>query len=373
MKKSSTIACLVLTGALTISGCTAGDDVATLGGTEGANANKSQADTARDMVKCLQEAGIDAEFNDWGSDQGDFTIQTTGVWAMSLGGDSGSMMSAGTEAGTEEDWVAAQRRLAPLVAKYDPSMAEAMGGAASEAETWVSAPVPVDAATTAVDEPEESVTEPPVDESLEIEEGIPTTPPYLIVGDQDYTEDFVACLEETGFTTPEYTVDPNEELRMKRLYLEPTTEWIRCARENGYPNIKDPDPPKADEYQTQPTAVLPADITEGELRALLEVCPNFDPVDLAAFDKEAATIQDQDLSYEEYLDLFEELYKKYPGALTPDIGFDAPGYNGDWTNTDTEALSDAEAERLRKLTDVLYEQQNAYYESQIPEESVTAG
>jgi hypothetical protein len=157
----------------------------------------------------------------------------------------------------------------------------------------------------------------PVDESVE-------PPPYLITMDGDRTRDFVACLGSSGYHSPtNYPPDPDEEVAAKEEYLEPTIKWIECARRNGYPDLKDPLPVKADEFATEPTAVLPADITEQALRDVLANCPAFDEAAWLAHEQAMAEI-----GRDATLDQVEEVFAKHPLG-DPNIGFDVPGADGD--------------------------------------------
>jgi hypothetical protein len=269
-----------------------------------------------------------------------------------------------------------------LIAKYDPSVlnqyAESSGGTVVYGSSGSAVAEPTEASEAAEEEPaeepstaatapEESPEPGDAEETGEPEEEFEQPPPYLIVGDTDHTEAYVKCLKTTGFTQPEYKPDPKEELKEKQRTLEATTDWLTCARENGYPNLKDPPAPKADEYQTQPMALLPADITEAELRALLATCPNFDAEDMAAGAKEAENLFTDDMGYTESMKLYDELIEKYPGMIQPSLGFDAPGFNGDWSTVTEETMEGPDYERLSKLQMVLQEPIDEFYNTQYGE------
>ncbi|MDR1393828.1 MAG: hypothetical protein LBJ62_07675 [Bifidobacteriaceae bacterium] len=367
---------LITAAALILAGCSNGDDVATLNGDQSAS-SQTQADRARDMVKCLNDAGIEATAEDYGSTNGDLGLQfdSTKPYALSYG-NGGSEMGGGN-ATTEAEQEAIWEHLNELVAKYDPyinggggaeMVIEAGGAAGTTGGTVGIGADPSEASDTASQEPSEQPGEEPSDEPSdgeEVTEEFPVTPPYLIIGDQDYTESFVKCLEETGFTEPEYHVDPAEEIEQKQLTLEATNEWIKCARENGYPNLKDPPAPKADEWMTQPTAVLPVEITPAELRALLEVCPNFNEEDHKAVDDATMDLDYDAMTTSELMDFYRDLLKQYPGATDPQIGFDVPGWDG--TSNWSDEVDQATMDKLDELQQVLYEKINAYYESLSPE------
>jgi hypothetical protein len=126
----------------------------------------------------------------------------------------------------------------------------------------------------------------------------------LIVGATDHTETFRACVEESGYTEPVFQADPAEEIKEKQAILSVTVAWAKCARENGYPDLADPLPAVADQWVTTPTAVLPAETTPEDLAGLLAECPA---------DAES-----------EYYD---------GGPVSAEIGFDVPGFRGDFRET----------------------------------------
>ncbi|MDR2348090.1 MAG: hypothetical protein LBD90_05665 [Bifidobacteriaceae bacterium] len=365
MIKHKVLLALPAAAALALAGCGGGDDVATLGG-KGQGGAQSQADAARSMVKCLQEAGIPAEYMEWDATQGDFSLDTTEGYAIGYEDGSGTSYPGDVALETEQDWERAMAPINELVAKYDPSvLATSVDGGVSYSSDGglVVTVTEGDASAVPAEDLAEQPSEDPDAELAEIEQA----PPYMIIGDQDHTEAFTKCIEQTGYTQPTYEANPEEELRSKQLSLEAIERWLTCARDNGYPDLKDPPAAKADDWTTMPTALLPVDITEPELRALLEACPNFDEEDMAAGMKEMEAIEQQGLGYSDVMKLYEELTAKYPGIVSPEIGFDAPGFNGDWSNggglTETEVDS-AEYERLAKLQEILYEKMNAFYESQ---------
>ncbi|MDR2453726.1 MAG: hypothetical protein LBD51_04085 [Bifidobacteriaceae bacterium] len=341
---------LPLAAALALTACAGGEGVATLGDKPQAS-QRSQAERARDMVKCLQDEGIAATFQEWDAEQADVGFDSGEPYVVSPGdGSATSGAGEGANTETEADWDRVMRPVYEMAAKYDPSWLDQYGGEAAASAAAVEAPAEAE----------------PADEGEIADEGFAEIPPYLIIGDQDYTEAYTECLESTGFTAPEYKQDPAEELKEKQRTLEATNTWLKCARDNGYPNLADPPAPKADEYQTQPMALLPANITEPELRALLEACPNFNAEDMAAGMDEIEQIDSQFLSYSETMELYEDLMAKYPGMIEPSIGFDAPGFNGDWTAAFEETDS-ADLERLSKLQEVLSEAANAFYEARMAE------
>jgi hypothetical protein len=62
------------------------------------------------------------------------------------------------------------------------------------------------------------------------------------------------------------------ELREKTAVIEASIQWARCAREHGFEDLADPAPPVADNYETYPTVVLPADTTVEEVETVVAAC-----------------------------------------------------------------------------------------------------
>ena len=129
------------------------------------------------------------------------------------------------------------------------------------------------------------------------------------------------------------------------LQIESNNRWADCATSNGWAVINDPD-----DDSTLLTVLLPGDITEVQLRILLRACPNFDPAMHELLDQWWYTNPSAEGYPEGYLP-------------EPSIGFDTEGFGGDadWTPSPEELL---ELERINRLYEVLYEQMQAYWESQ---------
>jgi len=95
----------------------------------------------------------------------------------------------------------------------------------------------------------------------------------LVIDGVDHSEAFAGCLSSTGYDEQvalrgHSQVNPAEVERQVRS----NNLWAACARENGWPGIKD----SAMESDEWPTVLLPTTITEDQLRQLLDACPNFD-------------------------------------------------------------------------------------------------
>jgi hypothetical protein len=96
----------------------------------------------------------------------------------------------------------------------------------------------------------------------------------LYVDGTAYSVAWNECYYSSGYTEPPDGPDPADELLQKQGVAAATNEWAACARENGVPGIADATATEGSEW---PIALIPPDISAGELRALLQECPNFDP------------------------------------------------------------------------------------------------
>jgi hypothetical protein len=100
----------------------------------------------------------------------------------------------------------------------------------------------------------------------------------LLFRDADYTAAYLACKEKTGYSMAAKAREFAEERLAGALrQAEAGVEWAACARENGYPQVADPETPTLAEVDTAAPAVwLPESMTEAELKSLLAACPVFD-------------------------------------------------------------------------------------------------
>ncbi|MDR1393439.1 MAG: hypothetical protein LBJ62_05675 [Bifidobacteriaceae bacterium] len=276
--------------------CADDDGVASLTSVDPNASQETQLERANAMAECLRAAGIEAEARpDNDGQQADLDFGEKQSWSISLG-DGGFSTSWGQD--YKRDQSATEDAMNAMVSEYDRSE---------------------------------------------------TVPAFLIIGDQDHTKVFRECLASTGYTPPVWGVmTPAEELEEKQERLEATTNWIICARDNGYPDLKDPPAPKADNWDTQPMALLPRATTEAELMALLAACPNFNEEQSKAGLDELKAAGYDDLPSKEANELWDKTAAKYPGMISPSIGFDRAGFDGDLTWSQAEDLSDASEERLRQ-------------------------
>ena len=100
--------------------------------------------------------------------------------------------------------------------------------------------------------------------------------PRFIDGAQDYSDVYAQCVDESGFFVPDAQIDPNEEAVLKLAQADASNRWAECAREFGYHEVKDTSY-TVDNWETSPEVVIPAGITEAELRSLLAACPYGEP------------------------------------------------------------------------------------------------
>jgi hypothetical protein len=161
----------------------------------------------------------------------------------------------------------------------------------------------------------------------------------LIVGDVDYTAAYSACQAESGYEVPVEPVDPAQELAWERQVADASNRWAACPRENGLVGLKDADPPKADDWRTTPTVVLPVSVSKDLLRAVVQVCP---PFDLDARRRQEAVVE-------------------------PKIGFDAPGWGGR-SKLLSGVLDRETAILISELVDIIYEPLDQFFEESPPPE-----
>ncbi|MCL1898004.1 MAG: hypothetical protein FWG16_04200 [Micrococcales bacterium] len=258
----------------------------------------TQLDSARAMVTCLQEAGVPAEIQPWDDNQGSIGFDAAEPYYLSVSAESlefGMDQRAGGG-----DYQQSQDKMTKLAAPY-------------------------------LDQTGRGIK------------------PFLFLGEADYSEAFGQCLEQTGYTAPVPDQDPADELKQKQATAKAGTDWANCARLNGFPEINDPDPPKADNWQTTPSVELPNSITVEELRALLEVCPNFDRAGREAWDQAAANPELDPGNLE------------YPESPMIEV---APPDDAAW-----EDDGNPEVQRYQALMDLLLEAEAAYWDEHFADTS----
>jgi hypothetical protein len=97
----------------------------------------------------------------------------------------------------------------------------------------------------------------------------------LIVDGQDRTDTLRSCHEQSGYWAPQLASDLREEAQFKQQLADSTNDWVSCARDNGYPGLKDVTA-TADGWKTYPAVYLPLSMSVNALDTLLVACPKFD-------------------------------------------------------------------------------------------------
>ena len=165
----------------------------------------------------------------------------------------------------------------------------------------------------------------------------PYTGPALMIDGIDHSEEYAKCLSQSGYTEQAAQGPPAQrDPALAEQQMASNNKWAACARENGWPDVKDSVMPDEDDPIWSPVVYLPVTITEDQLRQLLEVCPNFDP-DQAA--------------------LKQQWYKDNPTATSnPDNWTPDPSITFDITSVEDRS----DADHLTRLNDILNEQMNEY-------------
>ncbi|MCL2735749.1 MAG: hypothetical protein FWD75_03835 [Propionibacteriaceae bacterium] len=108
--------------------------------------------------------------------------------------------------------------------------------------------------------------------------------PTLVIDGADRSDDYAACLRESAYTEqPIFAIDQEQvDAAMVDAVTRANTDWAQCALAHGWATSRSVEKPSqpADHL---PTIYLPNSITYPQLRALLAVCPNFDPAQEASF------------------------------------------------------------------------------------------
>jgi len=156
--------------------------------------------------------------------------------------------------------------------------------------------------------------------------------PALILNGVDRSEVYSQCIDRTGYEENAANGEIAKDAEQLQLQVTANNVWAGCARENGFPDVADSVMPNSLTDDDWPAIVLPATITEDQIRQLTAVCPLVgaqqppEPTDLSG------------------------------GYLpVPNVSFDLPfltNHDPAWTPGDDEL---AQIEHAQKLYDVLYE------------------
>jgi hypothetical protein len=202
-----------------------------------------------------------------------------------------------------------------------------------------------------------------IEEVMDLAEGVDHPEPMLKVDGVDYTADWVRCHDESGYDETlvvQSALQSPTVMEIWRKYADASNEWAACARENGWPEVKDA-VINANTGKTEaPMALLPPTISETQLRALLEVCPNFD---LEQAEKNAELLQEMAANPSDDVRLPDGY------VMEPLVGFDYPGFDGKDINLVTGEGPDIPAnettDQLYKLQTIVNEASTEFYSSNV--------
>jgi hypothetical protein len=208
----------------------AGDKVVSLATETAASTAQfaDQAETAKAMVDCLRDQDVPAVLEMWDDGQGELGFDGGAAWRLCQEQD-GMCHGGGGRGMTQVEVDAEQQVLDQLEEAYKGQWAH----------------LPAD------------------------KRGVS----YLLAGGEDYTTAYLKCSENIDYVPPKVPVNPAEELVYKNAIAEASNNWLRCAREHGYPGLADVKAPTADGYDTMPVALLPVTVTPNQLELLLQECP----------------------------------------------------------------------------------------------------
>jgi hypothetical protein len=274
----------------------------------GGGSGPLQEEGAQALVDCLDSLGVTAELQDFDSDDGEASVHVAPgePFVLCLAGGICDISPGGTyqelEDATAAEWHAAE----------DLYLARA--------QDWAQA----DSSATTL----------------------------FLVGERDLSAEYDACLVESGYVDPSLVVgDPAGELADKQRQVEVNLAWTDCARQHGWPQIKDPDPPVADDWATTPHVLLPSTMTEDELRTLLAACP---VSDAAARQAEAAELERLRAEHGDDEAFWLQYWDSHESPLDPAIAFDVPGFDGRWDGGERELVPAADRERLEAMEAMLF-------------------
>ncbi|MDR1824372.1 MAG: hypothetical protein LBR27_03405 [Bifidobacteriaceae bacterium] len=184
----------------------------------------------------------------------------------------------------------------------------------------------------------------------------------LVIDAVDYTADYQRCYVETGYSPREIVMedDPASELRAKQEVAEVSNEWAACARDQGYEDVTDAEPPTADGYETYPYVMVPGTITLVQFQELLEACPLLDVEAMAESLAEAQEqAEDEGPSFSDEGDGVAiqggggvSMSIGGQSVVLPSIAFDLPGFDQAGGFVEGEVTEEDQA-HMTELTDAL--------------------
>jgi len=123
-----------------------------------------------------------------------------------------------------------------------------------------------------------------------------TGKPLLAVDGTDYTSQYIACLDQSGYTAEvaqeqagsdsSFIVTPDELDVWQALFqpqVQVNNQWAACARDHGW-LVFDSTVAGLGTETVVPEVYLPSSITPDQLHTLLAACPNFDSAAARRFD-----------------------------------------------------------------------------------------
>jgi hypothetical protein len=169
-----------------------------------------------------------------------------------------------------------------------------------------------------------------------MEEAMSGSGPGLVIDGRDYSRQYVACVNQTGYDD-ELARRPNipdsrTDSRAIARQVEVNNQWTQCAREHGFPDIADTTPKWADDES--PTIFIPYTMNPDQLRQLLNFCPNFDP------DKHKA---------------WDELVRSTPRTPITELPDFDPDPSITLDRVEIAGLSQADFDRMQQLYDLIAE------------------
>ncbi|MDR2895230.1 MAG: hypothetical protein LBV30_01030 [Propionibacteriaceae bacterium] len=101
----------------------------------------------------------------------------------------------------------------------------------------------------------------------------------LLVDWVDKSDDFVACLDQSGYDEEAATAIDSPPPDPSELQAQLTTNnrWTACARDHGLPNLADSVLFTGEEADRMPRVILPVTTDPEVLRQVVAACPTFSP------------------------------------------------------------------------------------------------
>ena len=101
--------------------------------------------------------------------------------------------------------------------------------------------------------------------------------PGLMIDGEDYSTVFSQCLERSGYDDHQAWGSTHMDTTAIENQVLANNTWAGCARDDGWPMIKDSVLPTNPDWNDWPMVLIPLTISVEELSTLLDACPSFDP------------------------------------------------------------------------------------------------